>query len=236
MLSDRVADVTLPWAIGASCSLALHGLDVDPHDIDLDTTAAGAYRIEHQCRDLLARPVQFVPSPQIRSHWGALAIDGIQVELIGDFQVLRGDGSWAPPPDVRQLRQQLRQFVATAGRMAEALENWLANPVFVPARERPGVAARLQEMVSDYTWWRARYPGLRRGLQPPAAGHLHEISAPTLVIVGERDLPVVQAASTALATGIRGARLVVLPGVGHMSNMEDPEAFNSAVLSFLAEL
>jgi pimeloyl-ACP methyl ester carboxylesterase len=126
--------------------------------------------------------------------------------------------------------------LAAAGRIAEALEKWLANPVFVPARERRGVAARLQEIVSDYTWWRARHPGLRRGLQPPAAGLLDEISAPTLVIVGERDVPRVQAASNALATGIRGARLVVLHGVGHMSNMEDPEAFNSAVLSFLAEL
>ena len=104
-LSSRLADSSTDWAIGASCSLALHGIDVDPHDIDLDSSATGAYRIEQQCRDLLARPVQFVASPQIRSHWGALAIDGIQVELIGDFQVLRGDGSWAPPPDVRQLRE-----------------------------------------------------------------------------------------------------------------------------------
>jgi len=54
--------------------------------------------------------------------------------------------------------------LATAGRIAEALENWLANPVFVPARERPGVAARLQEIVSDYTFWRARHPSL--GLWP----------------------------------------------------------------------
>jgi hypothetical protein len=30
------------------------------------------------------------------------------VELIGDFQVLRGDGLWAPPPDVRQRRQVVR--------------------------------------------------------------------------------------------------------------------------------
>src|ERR671932_363182 len=43
--------------------------------------------------------------------------------------------------------------LAVAGRMAEALDNWLASPVFVPARERQGVAARLQEIVSDYAWW-----------------------------------------------------------------------------------
>ena len=93
--------------------------------------------------------------------------------------------------------------LATAGRMAEALENWLANPEFAAAREQPGVAARLQDMLSDYTSWRARHPGLRRGLQPAAAGRLAEISAPTLVIIGRRDLPRVQAASKALATGIR---------------------------------
>jgi hypothetical protein len=80
------------------------GLDVDAHDIDVDTSAAAAYYIEHQCRDLVVRTVQFVVSRQIRSHWGAL-IDGVQVELIGEFQVVRGDGSWTPPPGVRQLRR-----------------------------------------------------------------------------------------------------------------------------------
>ena len=49
-------------------------------------------------------------------------------------------------------------------------------------------------------------------------------------------LPSVQAASNALANGIPAARLVVLRCVGYMSNMEDTEAFNSAVLSFLAGL
>jgi hypothetical protein len=85
LLSERFAGISIDWAIGASCSLALHGIDVDPHDIDLDTSAAGTYLIEEQCRDLLARPVQFVASPHIRSHWGALLVNGVQVEVIGDF-------------------------------------------------------------------------------------------------------------------------------------------------------
>ena len=105
MLCERLDEANIPWAIGASCSLALHGLDVDPHDIDVDTSASGAYHIEHHFRDLVVRRVRFVPSPQIRSHWGALVIDGVQVELIGQFRVLRDDGAWAAPPDVRQLRE-----------------------------------------------------------------------------------------------------------------------------------
>lgn len=105
VMSDRLAGTSIDWAVGASCSLALHGIDIEPHDIDIDTSAAGAYLIQEQCRDLLARPVQLVMSQQIRSHWGALVVDGVQVELIGEFQVRRGDGSWTLPPDVRQLRR-----------------------------------------------------------------------------------------------------------------------------------
>lgn len=40
----------------------------------------------------------------------------------------------------------------------------------------------------------------------------------------------------ALERGIAGAQKVVMPGVGHMVNMEDPERFNEIVLGFLAEV
>jgi pimeloyl-ACP methyl ester carboxylesterase len=36
-----------------------------------------------------------------------------------------------------------------------------------------------------------------------------------------------------LASRIPGSRLEILPGCGHMANMERPEAFNSVVLDFL---
>lgn len=51
--------------------------------------------------------MQFVASPHIRSHWGALLVNGVQVEVIGDFQVLRSDGSWTPPANVRQEREDV---------------------------------------------------------------------------------------------------------------------------------
>ncbi len=59
---------------------------------------------------------------------------------------------------------------------------------------------------------------------------------PTLVLVGERDLPYNHRIAERLATEISGAKLQVLQGVGHLSNMEAPAAFNHAVLSFLAEV
>ena len=42
--------------------------------------------------------------------------------------------------------------------------------------------------------------------------------------------------SRALATGIAGATLVVLPEAGHLSNLERPDAFNAAVLTWLGSL
>jgi proline iminopeptidase len=65
---------------------------------------------------------------------------------------------------------------------------------------------------------------------------LHRVSKPTLVIVGERDRTTTPRAAHALHEGIRGSRLVVLPGVGHMSFVETPEPYIDAVTSFLNEV
>jgi pimeloyl-ACP methyl ester carboxylesterase len=59
------------------------------------------------------------------------------------------------------------------------------------------------------------------------------IRAPTLVLVGERDLADFRAIADILARDIPGAMKIVLPGVGHMANMEGPEQFNQVVLDFL---
>ena len=62
---------------------------------------------------------------------------------------------------------------------------------------------------------------------------LHRVSKPTLVIVGEHDRTTTPRAAKALHEGIAGSRLVVLPGVGHMSFVETPEPYIDAVTTFL---
>ena len=59
------------------------------------------------------------------------------------------------------------------------------------------------------------------------------VRVPTLVIVGEHDRLTPPAAARSLATRIPGARLEVLPGAGHLSNIEQPEAFNHLLIEFL---
>jgi pimeloyl-ACP methyl ester carboxylesterase len=72
-------------------------------------------------------------------------------------------------------------------------------------------------------------------IEPTAAGRLGEISAPTLVIVGDADAPLVVRTAEVLANGIRDARLLVLPDTAHMVNLERPAEFNQVVLEFLAQ-
>jgi pimeloyl-ACP methyl ester carboxylesterase len=71
-------------------------------------------------------------------------------------------------------------------------------------------------------------------LGPSGAASLGaEIRVPTLIVVGDGDVPDILACSTVLEEGIAGARKVVLPGTAHMLNMEQPDAFNRVVLDFL---
>jgi 3-oxoadipate enol-lactonase len=62
---------------------------------------------------------------------------------------------------------------------------------------------------------------------------LEKISVPTHVMVGENDPTTPPALSRILATRIPGARLSVVPGAGHLSNIEKPNEFTAIALSFL---
>jgi pimeloyl-ACP methyl ester carboxylesterase len=59
------------------------------------------------------------------------------------------------------------------------------------------------------------------------------IAVPTLVLVGADDANFLAAASY-MASAITHAEKVVLPGAGHTANIDQPSAFNNAVVDFLA--
>jgi len=59
------------------------------------------------------------------------------------------------------------------------------------------------------------------------------VGVPTLVICGEEDALTPPADSQAMAATIPGAKLVMIPAAGHLSNLEQAGAFNTAVQDFL---
>lgn len=62
---------------------------------------------------------------------------------------------------------------------------------------------------------------------------LPQVKAETLVIVGEGDMGTPVAASEVIAGGIPGAKFTVIEQASHQVALEQPDAFNSAILSFL---
>lgn len=62
-----------------------------------------------------------------------------------------------------------------------------------------------------------------------------QIHVPTLVLVGDRDLVTPPELSNELVDLIPDARMQVIAGAGHISNLEKPEAFNRAVDEFIGE-
>lgn len=99
-IHNRLQDRQLNWAVTGSLGMALQGMTIEIHDIDLQTDRQSAYTIEKLFTNRVVVPVYFRESERIRSHYGALEIDGIKVEIMGDLQKSLGDQTWEEPVNV----------------------------------------------------------------------------------------------------------------------------------------
>ncbi len=65
---------------------------------------------------------------------------------------------------------------------------------------------------------------------------LREVRVPTLVVCGAEDVLTPLADSEAIQKGVAGSRLEVIPRAGHLANLENPAAYDAALLSFLGRV
>jgi len=133
-------------------------------------------------------------------------------------------------------------WIIAARRAAHARDSvgmamaWLTSDYMRPAMEQPPLASRLRAIASDNaTYWMAlaRHGEVERHADPSALGRLAAIRSPTLVMVGDRDSPVIRRIVDTIAASIPGSAVLVIHGAGHMVNMERPAEFNRATLAFL---
>lgn len=92
------------WAITGSLGMVLHGMQMDIHDIDIQTDKEGAYEIERRLVNSLVKIVHFKASVRIRSYFGVFEINGIKIEVMGDMQHLIADQKWDEPVKVETCR------------------------------------------------------------------------------------------------------------------------------------
>lgn len=114
-----------------------------------------------------------------------------------------------------------------------ARARWKSHPLFVPLMEHPEAWTLFETMVDSYSGWHWQHRNPVAWVDPDAIDRLTELRIPTLVVAGERDLPDFLEVSNILTWGIHKARQVTLSGVGHLANMEAPEEFNRALITFL---
>jgi pimeloyl-ACP methyl ester carboxylesterase len=103
-----------------------------------------------------------------------------------------------------------------------------------PAMANPAIAPRVRELslANSGAFLRAR---MGRELEPPAWQRLRELQTPTLVVVGTSDDPDIRSIVDSIAAQAPHARKLVIPGAGHMLNMERPAEILQAIRDFLRQ-
>jgi len=124
----------------------------------------------------------------------------------------------------------------------EAREGWNRNALNTAAKfETEGLGRLAGGSVEMRTSTHRNAEGLARAARgmltqkdARVISSLPEVKVPALVLVGANDTPFLNASSYMTAK-IPGAKQVIIPNAGHAANIDQPEAFNAAVLGFLAE-
>ena len=121
-----------------------------------------------------------------------------------------------------------------AGGVAPVLEAMPAKLLSPESFARPDLLERVQRIISRQKPETVEADLAAMRDRADSTGLLPEISIPTLVVVGERDVLTPPADSEAMAAAIPGARLVTVPGTGHLTPMERPKAVAGALAEFFS--
>jgi 3-oxoadipate enol-lactonase len=134
--------------------------------------------------------------------------------------------------------EEVKAFLAArrapleAGKTPRDLAPELAQGL-VGSRPSPGT---LEALVASLSALRRDFylKTLEASVTQDRAAPLERLSVPTLVVTSDEDRLYPPALAREMARRIPGAELVEIAGAGHITNIEQPEAFNRAVLDFLA--
>ena len=139
----------------------------------------------------------------------------------------------ADTPEAVEGRKRLLAVVREKGAAAVADEMLPKLLGETTRRERPDIVAYVGDLVRSNS-----ADAIAGGIsalmsRPDSTSILSTIHCPTLIIVGEEDTLTPPPLSQDMRRAIGGAELAVVPRAGHLSSIEQPEAFNAALAHFL---
>ncbi|MBW1699330.1 MAG: 3-oxoadipate enol-lactonase [Deltaproteobacteria bacterium] len=198
-------------------------------------TPEGPYSLEQ----LGADAVGFMDALDIeRVHWVGLSMGGMIGQCIAlnypDRLITLAlcDTAAVMPPESKQIRQERIDIARSQGMAALAqstMERWFTEPYL---KQNPPQVERIRNIFLKTPV--AGYVGCMEAIdQLNYLERLSEINKPTLIIVGEEDLGTPVSASKSMDERISDSTLVMLKSAAHLSNVEQAEAFNDALIRFL---
>lgn len=173
-----------------------------------------------------------------KSHWIGLSMGGVfglatALKYPGIFEsmVLADTSSRLAPEGIEGFRDRVAK-VRAANSMEVMVEPTLKRWFKDSFRARqPALMARIADWIR--TTPLEGYVGISAAIPTIDVTHrLKEIDVPCLALVGADDIAMPVAFSEILAKGIPGCEFEVIPDAGHLSNIEQPEAFNAALARF----
>ena len=149
----------------------------------------------------------------------SLVLVGPIVSGFGFSEHFRTRGDRGMPDGDAPADQRIEYWTAT--------DPWAMAPESTAARKsmKTLMVENPQNLTGSGSF--ARWPGFS------SLGRLPEIGVPTLIVVGESDMPDVHAHAGVNQAGIEGSTRVVLTNSGHLAHFEVPDTFNPLVLEFL---
>lgn len=173
-----------------------------------------------------------------KTHWVGLSIGGMMGYGMAQdhgnrlLSLVACDSRPDAPPDYQayfQYRIDTAKEKGMEGLVQPTIERWF-TPETVKAN--PPVLDKVRTMIRTTT--PVGHAGCCEALKTLAFGsRLGEIRVPTLIVGGEKDKGAPPEALAEAAAKIPGARHVKIPGAGHISNLENPDAFNRTLLEWL---
>lgn len=214
--------------------------DVRGHGLTGGPAEQANYTIDHVVADLGALLDEVTAGPTERVVLGGLSFGGYlalaawcdeKVRPRIEALVLADTGPGFRNPESREAWNE------TARKQADAIDRkGMAALTSSPAAGGEAVHAQLGlERHGDLGALARAVRGFLTQHDARAMEALATIDVPTLVLVGEHDTPFLRA-SAVMAERIPGAALVTIADAGHIANLDQPAAFNAALLDFLSGL